>query len=241
MRPSDLVTFGRSLLQRVGRHLPWVAAIAGSNGRRILDIGSGHRPHRDATHLLELHLRDDTERGRGLKVLGKILVQGNVEALPFKDKSFDYAYACHVLEHVTAPEHACSELMRVARAGYVETPDPFYEQGYSYPALEGRGWPFHRWFVWVNEAGTLIFEPKDAETLQTFCECRHANFVRKVYEFVESRKRNKERGLNRLHRVLPKPCNYTQLEWVDHFNFEVRGSVGAAQGLQGQPGQDRAD
>lgn len=118
MRPSDLVVFGRSLVYRLGKRFPWVAAIAGFDGRRILDIGSGHRPHRDATHLLDLYLTDDTERGKRLKVLGKLLMQGNVEALPFKDKSFDYAYACHVLEHVTDPERACSEVMRVARAGY---------------------------------------------------------------------------------------------------------------------------
>ena len=159
MRPSDFVVFGRSLVHRLARRFPRVAAMAGFTGRRVLDIGSGHRPHPDATHLLELHLHDDTERGRRLKVLGKVLIQGNVEALPFKDKTFDYAYACHVLEHVTNPERACSELVRVAGAGYIETPDPFYEQGYNYPALEERGWPFHRWYVWVDEAGTLIFEP----------------------------------------------------------------------------------
>lgn len=222
MRPSDLVMFGRSLVYRLGKRFPWVAGIAGFDGRRILDIGSGHRPHRDATHLLELYLTDDTERGKRLKVLGKALIQGNVEALPFKDKSFDYAYTCHVLEHVTNPERACAEVMRVARAGYIETPDPFYEQGYNYPSIEQRGWSYHRWFVWVNEAGTLIFEPKNEEALQTFCGCRYANFVRKIYHFVESPKRDEQQGLNRLHNVLPNECNYTQLYWMDHFNFEVR-------------------
>ncbi len=240
MRPSDLVVFCRSLVHRLGKRLPWVVALAGVDGRRVLDIGSGDRPHRDATHLLELHVSDDTERGGPLKVLGKLLIQGNVEALPFRDKSFDYAYACHVLEHATDPGRACSELMRVARAGYIETPDPFYEQGYNYPELERRGWPFHRWFVWVNEAGTLIFEPKTEESLQAFCGCRHANFVRKIYEFLEAGKRDKEQGLNRLHRVLPKSCNYTQLSWVGHFHFEIRGSAGTPEGVHGHPRPGRA-
>lgn len=74
----------------------------------------------------------------------------------------------------------------------------------------------------MNEAGTLIFEPKNEETLQAFCGCRYANFVRKIYQFVESGKRDEQQGLNRLHNVLPKQCNYTQLYWVDRFNFEVR-------------------
>lgn len=241
MRPSDLAIFGRGLVHRLGKRFPRVAAVAGFNGRRILDIGSGHRPHPDATHLLELYLTDDTERGKRLKVLGKLLIQGNVEALPFKDKSFDYAYACHVLEHVKDPARACSELMRVARAGYIETPDPFYEQGYNYPDLERRGWPFHRWFVWVNEAGTLIFEPKNPEALRTFCGCRYAEFVRKIYRFVESGTRDKEQGLNRLHRVLPKECNYTQLHWVDRLCFEVRRPPVTAEEIQRQPSPARAD
>lgn len=239
MRPSDLTVFARSLAHRLGKRFPRVAAIAGFDGRRVLDIGSGDHPHLDATHLLELYLSDDTERGGPLKVLGKLLIQGDVEALPFRDKTFDYAYACHVLEHVTDPSRACAELMRVARAGYIETPDPFYEQGYNYPELERRGWPFHRWFVWVNEAGTLTFEPKTEESLQAFCGCRYANFVRKVYQYVESGKQNKEQGLNTLHRVLPKPCNYTQLYWVDRFDFEVRRQAGAPEEVRVPLGQGR--
>lgn len=155
-------------------------------------------------------------------VMRRICIQGNVEALPFKDKSFDYAYACHVLEHVTDPERACSEAMLVARSGYIETPDPFYDQEDNYPDLERRGWSYHRWLVWVNEAGTLIFGSKNEETLRTFCGCRYANFVGKIYQFVESGKRDEQQGLNRIHNVLPNQCNYTQLYWMDRFNFVVR-------------------
>lgn len=181
--------------------------------RRVLDVGSGHRPHEDATHLVDLLPEDDSERGKPIQQLGLPLLLANVESLPFKDKSFDYVYASHVLEHTQNPEAACRELMRIARAGYIETPSPFYEQGYNYPNPE-RGWPFHRWFVYLGEGDTLTFEPKTARTIEQFCDCRHGQFVRHIYESMKD--------LNKLHRVLPRECNYTVLHWKDEFKFAVR-------------------
>ena len=181
--------------------------------RRVLDVGSGHRPHEDATHLVDLLPEDDSERGKPIQQLGLPLLLANVESLPFKDKSFDYVYASHVLEHTQNPEAACRELMRIARAGYIETPSPFYEQGYNYPNPE-RGWPFHRWFVYLGEGDTLTFEPNTAHTIEQFCDCRHGQFVRHIYESMKD--------LNELHRVLPRECNYTVLHWEDEFKFAVR-------------------
>lgn len=181
--------------------------------RRVLDVGSGHRPHEDATHLVDLLPEDDSERGKPIQQLGLPLLLANVESLPFKDKSFDYVYASHVLEHTQNPEAACRELMRIARAGYIETPSPFYEQGYNYPNPE-RGWPFHRWFVYLGEGDTLTFEPKTARTIEQFCDCRHGQFVRHIYESMKD--------LNELHRALPRECNYTVLHWKDEFKFAVR-------------------
>jgi SAM-dependent methyltransferase len=180
--------------------------------RKVLDIGSGHRPHIDATHLVDLHLEDNTERGKKLKRIGKFLIQANIEALPFKDGVFEYVYASHVLEHTDDPAEACRELMRVAKAGYIETPDPFYEQGYGYPKKE-RGWSFHRWYVWSAADGRLIFERKTEESIGRYCDCRYAAFVRKVYERLPD--------LNRLHKVLPRECSYTCLEWDGKFEFEI--------------------
>jgi ubiquinone/menaquinone biosynthesis C-methylase UbiE len=176
-------------------------------------VGSGHRPHEDATHLVDLLPEDDSERGKPIQQLGLPLLLANVESLPFKDKSFDYVYASHVLEHTQNPEAACKELMRIARAGYIETPSPFYEQGYNYPNPE-RGWPFHRWFVYLGEGDTLTFEPKTAHTIEQFCDCRHGQFVKHIYESMKD--------LNDLHRVLPRECNYTVLHWKDEFKFAVK-------------------
>lgn len=204
MRLSDLTSAARFF---------WRQWFGGPVRRRVLDVGSGHRPHEDATHLVDLRLGDDSERGGAIKRLGRSLVVATVEALPFKDRTFDYAYACHVLEHTDRPAEACRELMRVARAGYIETPSPFFEQGYNYPGSD-RGWPFHKWFVWVDGGGRLVFEAKTPRTIDEFCDCRHAQFVKGVYERIED--------LNRVGRVLPHECRNTVLHWTERFAFEVR-------------------
>lgn len=207
MRPRDLQIFLHDGIRQLRKR--WDPSFKES---RVLDIGSGHRPYPDATHLVDLYLKDDTERGRKLKRLGKYLIQANIEALPFKDKVFEYIYASHVLEHTNDPAETCRELMRVGKAGYIETPDPFYEQGYGYPKKE-RGWSFHRWYVWLAADRTLIFEHKTVETADQYCDCRYASFVRKIYEKLSD--------LNKLHKILPRECNYTCLDWKGKFEFRV--------------------
>ena len=204
MRLSDLKSVARFF---------WRKWVGGPAQRRVLDVGSGHRPHDDATHLVDLLPEDNSERGGAAKLLGRSLVVATIEALPFKDQTFDYAYASHVLEHTDRPEGACEELMRVARAGYIETPSPFFEQGYNYPKPD-RGWSFHKWFVWLDGADALVFEPKTPQTIDLFCDCRHAHFIKGVYERVGD--------LNRVGRVLPHECRNTVLHWVDRFAYEVR-------------------
>jgi Methyltransferase domain len=48
--------------------------------------------------------------------------------MPFKDKSFDYVIAFHVLEHVATPDLFLDEMMRVGSSGYIETPNVLYER-----------------------------------------------------------------------------------------------------------------
>jgi len=55
-------------------------------------------------------------------------VLGFVENLPFRDGAFDFVIASHVLEHSPDPVRFIAELQRVARAGYIETPDAFMER-----------------------------------------------------------------------------------------------------------------
>jgi hypothetical protein len=185
---------------------------AQGNGK-VLDVGSGHKPFEDATHLVDLYLEDSKERGGALNRAGKITVVADIEALPFKPKVFDFVYASHVLEHSKNPETACNELMRIAKAGYIETPDPFFEQGYGYPS-QTRGWPFHNWYVWVNERQELTFEEKNDQHLDEYCDCRYASFIRKIYDSVKD--------LNKFHALMGPEYANTKLHWKESFRFRVQ-------------------
>ncbi len=71
------------------------------------------------------------------------------EPWPFADGQFDFAVCSHTLEDVRDPIWVCSELVRVARAGYIEVPSRAAEQ--SLNANGVAGWSHHRWLVEVGE------------------------------------------------------------------------------------------
>ena len=154
---------------------------------RILDIGAGHNPFQGVTHVIEIDPTHGRQRGGNSLVVPESakLIVGDVTALPFPSGSFDYVYASHVLEHVELPEVACGEIMRIGRAGYIETPSPFLEQGLALRGLEPPENWFHKWFVFSLASDLLVFEPKTPETVSQFCSCADGRFMRDFYEAVE--------------------------------------------------------
>src|SRR5258708_1000678 len=87
---------------------------------------------------------------------------------PFDESQIDFAVCSHTLEDVRDPIWVCSELARVARAGYIEVPSRLEEQSWG---VEGPfvGWGHHRWLIDVSGAAidfvgkphTLSARPKD--------------------------------------------------------------------------------
>ena len=71
---------------------------------------------------------------------------------PFADKQFDFVVCSQTLEDVRDPVWVCSELVRVARAGYIETPSRLEEQSYG---IQGPwvGWGHHHWLVEPVDGG----------------------------------------------------------------------------------------
>ena len=90
-------------------------------------MGSGGNPFPRSNVLVDAY-EDTQERHWEELVHDRPTVLAFGEKLPFKDKSFDFVIAAHVLEHVPDPDKFLSELQRVARAGYIETPDAFMER-----------------------------------------------------------------------------------------------------------------
>lgn len=118
----------------------------------VLEVGSGGNPYARANVLLDAY-EVTRERHWAPLVADRPTVLGFVENLPFRDKAFDFVIASHVLEHSTDPARFLSELQRVAKAGYIETPDAFMERVNPYRD--------HRLEITVRD-GKLIIRKKSA-------------------------------------------------------------------------------
>lgn len=103
----------------------------------VLEVGAGGNPYPRANVLLDGFEVSD-ERLENRLVTDRPFVLGLCEKLPFRDKVFDFVIASHVLEHTDDPATFLSELQRVAKAGYIETPDAFFERinPFTYHRLE---------------------------------------------------------------------------------------------------------
>jgi SAM-dependent methyltransferase len=171
----------------------------------VLDAGGGHMPFSRADFIVEKNLLKSGHRD-GKQVpsdkLGKYIA-ADITCLPFKDKSFDFIFCSHVLEHVDDPAAACGELMRVGKRGYIETPRKWTEF-YA-------GHPSHRWLVDLIE-GKLYFEKR------RFINSPFMNFMLpqvwknpKLYESALTNFRN---------------ITCVQLYWEERFEFAVDTKTG---------------
>ncbi len=103
----------------------------------VLEVGSGSNPYYRANILCDAYL-ETQERFFEKLITDRPIVLALAENLPFKDDTFDFVIASHVLEHSKDPEKFILELQRVGRAGYIEVPDAFMERltNYSFHMLE---------------------------------------------------------------------------------------------------------
>ena len=119
-------------------------------GAVVIDVGSGQYPFPTATILCDLFLNPTVHRHSPIVRDERPLVVCDVCALPFRNKSADFIYCSHILEHVSDPLAACSELQRVAKAGYIETPN------FTKDVLFSWAYGMHRWYT-ITMNNTLHF------------------------------------------------------------------------------------
>ncbi len=114
----------------------------------VLDVGSGHQPNRRANVILEKYMGETIHRtvDKVETPEDKQLIIGDALSMPFEDKQFDFVIASHIGEHIDDPVIFCSELKRVAKSGYIETPGPLTE--FFLPSIA------HKWTV--TRRGTII-------------------------------------------------------------------------------------
>ncbi len=77
------------------------------------------------------------------------------EPYPFEDGQLDFVICSHTLEDIRDPVWVCSEMARIAKAGYIEVPSILEELcfGFRGPLV---GWDHHRWLIEVDEAESRI-------------------------------------------------------------------------------------
>ena len=117
---------------------------------RVIDIGCGGAPSPLSSVLTDYFPDESIHRARPL-VEDRPLVVCSADRMPFRDKFFDLSICSHVLEHVPDPIKAVTEIARISRKGYLETP------AYGKDVLVGTG-NQHIWQV-VNNEGVLHFFP----------------------------------------------------------------------------------
>ena len=170
---------------------------------KVLDIGGGHNPFLRADHIVEPDTAEGIHRG-GQSIPEGVrsrYVTADIHELPFDDKSMDFIYCSHVLEHVQDPAQACRELIRVGKRGFIETPRKWSEFFAGYPS--------HQWLIDVinNE---LTFERRQ------FIESPYLNGL------LHAVWRSKRLEENALKKFLNVSC--VQFYWQDSFNFHIESS-----------------
>jgi hypothetical protein len=139
----------------------------------VLDIGGWASPFNGATHVMD----SSPYETRGYYAsLGGAPYQGpkterftratwiqrdvcDREPYPFADKSVDFVICSHTLEDVRDPIWVCSEMRRIARAGYIETPSRAAESSRGWESPNIAGLTHHRWLVEI-EGDRITFAHK---------------------------------------------------------------------------------
>ncbi len=145
-----------------------LARIAPSD--RVLDVGGWARPFNRADYVLDVEpfetrgfYGDPPWQGGEAEHFNKACwVQRDICARtpwPFPDKFFDFATCSHTLEDIRDPLFVCSELMRVAKAGYIETPSRLVESCVGWESENFAGLGHHRWLIDYHP-GRLTFTQK---------------------------------------------------------------------------------
>jgi len=77
------------------------------------------------------------------------------EPFPFRDKEIDFVVCSHTLEDIRDPLWVCSEMIRIAKAGYIEVPSRVWEtcRGLE-PGIAGLS--HHRWLIDIQPSANSI-------------------------------------------------------------------------------------
>jgi ubiquinone/menaquinone biosynthesis C-methylase UbiE len=122
---------------------------------KVLDIGCGYRANKYANTIADVqdlsHVYPD-----------KKFIKINEKILPFKDNSFDFVFASHVIEHVEDFEFFISELERVSKKGYIELPSRLGDN------IVFENTTDHIWWFTFDDTNKKLLASKKTQTLEPF-------------------------------------------------------------------------
>lgn len=124
----------------------------------IIDVGCGmiyERIFPKADYILGKNIKYDLSKYKFIDL------DLDFDVFPQKDYFFNFIYCRHTLEDIQNPQHCFSELIRLGKTGYIETPSPIVEFSKNIEHPIYRGFIHHRYITWSDiTTNTLYFIPK---------------------------------------------------------------------------------
>ncbi len=123
------------------------------NDALVVDIGSGDKPFWRADVFVDKLSLGNVQRASKFNTIHDMgmFVDSDVARMPFRDKTFDFSFASHLLEHVKDPDKVIKEITRISKGGYIEVPNGLLETI--------RPFDSHLWFVY-QEGKKIVFVRK---------------------------------------------------------------------------------
>jgi len=143
----------------------------------VLDIGGWAHPFNRANYVLDMgsyetrgYYNRTFARNNPIPPLGGLVeyftkgswIQRDLcerTPYPFRDKEIDYVICSHTLEDLRDPLWVCSEMIRIAKRGYIEIPSRLAETCRGWECAQIAGLSHHRWLIEITD-GTIVFLQK---------------------------------------------------------------------------------
>lgn len=108
----------------------------------VIDLGGGDKPFWRADVVLDKSSLGNEHRYSSSAIIKNIglYIDSDITKTPFKNKTFNFSFCSHVLEHVQRPDLAIKEITRISQQGYIEVPNGIMEMIYPYQG--------HLWFIY---------------------------------------------------------------------------------------------
>lgn len=166
----------------------------------VADFGSGDRPFLRANILVDRAPEGTTERPDEFLDNGAYIVYCDLALLPFRNKSLDFVYSSHTIEHLENMRSSLEEINRTARRGFLTCPSKKREIVFSVRS--------HLWLVELA-SGKLVFTRKNKPFSDEFGDF-----------FGKTRKEGKGYFLNLIDDCFRNEFIINYL-WKDRIKYEI--------------------